>query len=84
MSRWLDGISVRIRNRVYHYRLRTEPEAVGLRRAVTSAFADFCSSGGSPGAKIELSLVDPAQQFNAGDCDRCGLKPLEPQHWTDA
>src|SRR5271163_2887712 len=48
MSRWLDGISVRIRRRAYHYRPRTEPEAVGRRRAVTSAFADFCSSGGSP------------------------------------
>ena len=40
-SRWLDGISVRIRNRAYHYRPRTEPEAGGRRRAVTSAFADF-------------------------------------------
>jgi hypothetical protein len=48
MSRWLDGISVRIRHQAYHYRPRTEPEAVGRRRAMTSAFADFCSSGGSP------------------------------------
>jgi PemK-like, MazF-like toxin of type II toxin-antitoxin system len=42
MSRWLDGISVRIRHQAYHYRPRTEPEAAGRRRAVTSAFADFC------------------------------------------
>ena len=35
-------------------------------------------------AEIELSLVDPAQQFNAGNRDRCGLKPLKSQHWTDA
>jgi hypothetical protein len=54
MSRWLVGISVRIRNRAYHYRPRTEPEAVGRRRAVTSAFADFCSSGGSPGNWLSL------------------------------
>jgi hypothetical protein len=48
MSRWLDGISVRIRHRAYHYRPRTEPEAVGRHHGVTSAFADFCPSGGSP------------------------------------
>ena len=48
MSRWLDGISVRIRHRPYHYKPRTEPEAAGRRRVVTSAFADFCPSGGSP------------------------------------
>jgi hypothetical protein len=54
MSRWLDGISVRIRHRACHYRLRTEPEAVGRRRAVTSAFADFCSSGGSPSNWLSL------------------------------
>jgi putative transposase len=53
-SRWLDGTSVRIRNQTYHYRPRTEPEAVGRRRAVTSAFADFCSSGGSPGNWLSL------------------------------
>ena len=35
-------------------------------------------------AEIELSLVDSAQQFNAGNRDRCGLKPLKSQHWTDA
>jgi predicted ATPase len=35
-------------------------------------------------AEIELSLVDPAQQFDPGNCDRCGLKPLKSQHWTDA
>ena len=42
MSRWLDGISVRIRHQPYHYRPRTEPEAVGRRRTVTSAFAGLC------------------------------------------
>jgi transposase len=31
-------------------------------------------------AEIELSLVDPVQQFDPGDCDRCGLKPLT--HWS--
>jgi hypothetical protein len=35
-------------------------------------------------AEIELSHVDPAQQFDPGNCDRCGLKPLKPQHWTDS
>ena len=54
MSRWLDGISVHTQNRTFRYRPRTEPEAVGRRRAVTSAFADFCSSGGSPGNWLSL------------------------------
>jgi len=54
MSRWLDGIFVRIESQVYHYRPRTEPEAAGPRRVVTSAFADFCSSGGSPGNSLFL------------------------------
>jgi Phage integrase, N-terminal SAM-like domain len=49
MCRWLDGISVRIRNRAHRCRSRTELEAAGPRRVVTSAFADFCSSCGSPG-----------------------------------
>ena len=35
-------------------------------------------------AEIERSLVDSVQQFNAGYRDRSGLKPLKPQHWTDA
>jgi hypothetical protein len=35
-------------------------------------------------AEIELSLVDPVQQFDPGNCDRCGLKPLKSQHWIDA
>src|ERR1700733_2290078 len=35
-------------------------------------------------AEIELSLVDSVQRFNAGYRDRSGLKPLKPQHWTDA
>ena len=35
-------------------------------------------------AEIELSLVDPVQQLDPGNCDRCGLKPLKSQHWTDA
>ena len=49
VSRWLDGISVHTQNRTFRYRPRTGPEAAGPRRAVTTAFADFCSSGGSPG-----------------------------------
>src|ERR1700761_239602 len=55
-SRCLYGISVRIRNRAYHYRLLTEPEAVGRRLAVTSALADLCSSGGSPGDWLSLRI----------------------------
>ena len=54
MSHWPDGISVRLRIRAYHCRPHTEPEAVGRRRTVTSAFADFCSSGGSPGNWLSL------------------------------
>ena len=54
MSRCADGISVRLRIRAYHCRPHTEPEAVGRRRTVTSAFADFCSSGGSPGNWLSL------------------------------
>jgi hypothetical protein len=48
-NRWLDGISVHTQNRTFRYKLRTGPEAAGPRRPVTSAFADFCSSAGSPG-----------------------------------
>ena len=35
-------------------------------------------------AEVELTLVDPAQQFNAGTRGRRGREPLEPEHWTDA
>jgi hypothetical protein len=38
----------------------------------------------TPPAEIELFLVDPMQQFDPGNCDRGGLKPLKSQHWTDA
>jgi CoA-transferase family III len=34
--------------------------------------------------EIELSLVDPPQQLNAGNRDRRGPKPLEPEHRIDA
>jgi len=29
-------------------------------------------------AEVELSLLNPAQQFNTGNCDRCGLEALKP------
>ena len=48
-DRWLAGISVQSRNRVYHYRQRNEPEAADRRRVVTTASAAICSSDGSPG-----------------------------------
>ena len=35
-------------------------------------------------AEVELSLPDPAQQFNTGNCDRCGPESLKPEHRTDA
>jgi hypothetical protein len=35
-------------------------------------------------AVVELTLVDPAQQFNAGNHGRRGREPLEPEHRTDA
>ena len=35
-------------------------------------------------AEVALSLPDPAQQFNTGNCDRCGLESLKPEHRTDA
>jgi hypothetical protein len=38
-SRWLDGISVHTQNRTFRYIPRTEPEAAGPRRVVTTAFA---------------------------------------------
>src|SRR5258708_4240784 len=53
-SRWLDGISVHTQNQTYHCRPRTEPEAAGRHRAATIAFADYCSSGGSPGNWLSL------------------------------
>jgi hypothetical protein len=34
--------------------------------------------------EVELSLVNPAKQFDAGNCDRRGPEPLEAEHWTDA
>jgi hypothetical protein len=34
--------------------------------------------------ETELSLVDPPQQLNAGNRDRRGPKPLEPEHRIDA
>ena len=34
--------------------------------------------------EIELSLVDPSEQLNAGNRDRRGPKPLEPEHRIDA
>jgi hypothetical protein len=40
MSRWLDGISVRLQNRAYHYRPHTEPEAVGRRSALEALIED--------------------------------------------
>jgi 5,10-methylenetetrahydromethanopterin reductase len=48
-SRWLDGIFVHTQNRTLRCKPRTGPEAVGPRRVVSTAFADFCSSAGSPG-----------------------------------
>ena len=35
-------------------------------------------------AEVELSLPDPAQQFNTGNCDRCGPESLRPERRTDA
>ena len=35
-------------------------------------------------AEVELSLPDPEQQFNTGNCGRCGLESLKPEHRTDA
>jgi hypothetical protein len=34
--------------------------------------------------EVELSLVNPAKQFDAGNCDRRGPEPLEAKHRTDA
>src|SRR5208337_1442624 len=62
MCRWLDGISVRNLNRAYRYRPRTEPGAEGPRRVATSAFADFCSSGGSPGIGCPFGDRGPNSQ----------------------
>src|SRR4249920_2433800 len=47
-DRWLARISVRSRSREYHYKRHIEPEAADRRRVVTIAYADFCSSAGSP------------------------------------
>ena len=49
MNRLLAGISVRRRNRTYHYRRHNEPGAGGPRRVVTSASVGIYSFGGSPG-----------------------------------
>jgi hypothetical protein len=35
-------------------------------------------------AKVELTLTNSAQQFNAGDRDRRGPEPFEAEHRTDA
>jgi hypothetical protein len=45
---------VHTQNRTFRYILRTAPEAAGPRRAVTTAFAGFCSSDGSPGNWLSL------------------------------
>jgi MFS family permease len=48
-DRWLVGIAVQSQHRECHYRQRNEPEGASQRRVATTASADFCSSGGSPG-----------------------------------
>ena len=48
IRRSLDKTSARSRNRACHCRRRNEPEAGGPRRVVTTAFAEICSSDGSP------------------------------------
>jgi hypothetical protein len=35
-------------------------------------------------AEVELSLVDPTKQFDAGNGGRRGPELLEAEHWTDA
>jgi hypothetical protein len=35
-------------------------------------------------AEVELFLMDPAKQFDAGYDNRRGPEPLEAEHWTDA
>ena len=35
-------------------------------------------------AEFELSLVNPAKQFDAGNCERRCSEPLEAEHWADA
>ena len=34
--------------------------------------------------EVELSLVNPAKQFDAGNGGRRSPEPLEAEHWTDA
>jgi predicted site-specific integrase-resolvase len=53
-DRWLVGIAVQSQNRECHYRQRNEPEGASRRRVATTASADFCSSGGSPGSLPSL------------------------------
>ena len=33
-------------------------------------------------SEFELTSPDPMHEFNAGDGDRCALKALQSEHWT--